>query len=140
MHLPIRRLHEHAVIPEYATAHDAGLDLCTVAEVTVAPGERAVLPTGIAIALPAGYVGLIWDKSGVSTKRGVTTIAGVIDAGYRGEITVALYNIGHESQTFTVGTKVAQLLVQPVAQVSFTEVAELDETERGAGGFGSTGE
>lgn len=139
MEIKIKRLHEQATIPQYAHDTDAGMDLHTTERIELAPGESVVFPTGLALAIPPGYVGLIWDKSGIAIKRHIKTKAGVIDAGYRGEVMVGAYNIGTETQVFAVGDKVAQLLIQPVVQPQLTEVAELDETARGAGGFGSTG-
>ncbi len=139
MQLQVKKLHPAAILPSFAHDTDAGMDLCTVAEVIILSGERIVIPTGLAMKIPEGYVGLIWDKSGVATKRGLKTLAGVIDAGYRGEVMVALYNTGTESQTFAAGDKVAQMLIQKVEQPTLVVVAELDETSRGTGGFGSTG-
>ena len=139
MQLPIKRLHPDAKVPTYAHHNDAGMDLCTVAAVTVAPGERVQIPTGIAVAIPDGYVGLVWDKSGLSHRVGLKTLGGVVDAGYRGEVFVGLVNTGATPHTFAVGEKVAQLLIQRVEQPEIVEVTDLDETLRGAAGFGSTG-
>lgn len=137
--LQLQAVHPEAVLPTYAHADDAGLDLCTVQACTLAPGERRTISTGIALQLPAGHVGLIWDKSGLSHKAGLKTLGGVIDAGYRGEVMVGMVNLGHEPHHFAVGDKVAQLLVQPVVQPTVTVVDQLDDTTRGAAGFGSTG-
>lgn len=139
MELPIKKLHSDAKLPAFAHDTDAGMDLCTTEEITIAPGESAAFPTGLAFAIPVGYVGLIWDKSGVAIKRNVKTKAGVIDAGYRGEVMVGVFNIGTEPQTFEVGDKVAQMLIQKIEQPNIVEVNELDETARGEGAFGSTG-
>ncbi len=98
-----------------------------------------MIHTWIAMEIPDGHVGLIWDKSGLSTKHGLKTLAGVVDAGYRGEISIAMANVGNEPYTFKKGEKIAQMLIQKVEQAEFTEVEELSETSRGAGGFGSTG-
>jgi dUTP pyrophosphatase len=95
--------------------------------------------TGLAFAIPSGYVGLIWDRSGLAAKHGLHKLAGVIDAGYRGEVGVVLINHGSESFTVEKGMRVAQMLIQSVERVSLTEVEDLDETKRGEGGFGSTG-
>jgi dUTP pyrophosphatase len=97
------------------------------------------IPTGLAMAIPEGHVGLIWDKSGNAIKRGLKVLGGVVDAGYRGEIKVGIINHGTESHTFDVGDKVAQMLLQEVHHADFEEVESLDETARGEGGFGSTG-
>ena len=139
MELPIQRLHPKAKIPTFAHTSDAGMDLYTVSDLTVAPGERVQLPTGIALAIPEGYVGLIWDKSGISHKGGLKTLGGVIDAGYRGEVFVGIVNLSAEPYSFTVGDKVAQLLIQAVEQPHIQEVSDLDITSRGSGAFGSTG-
>lgn len=139
MQIQIKKLHPAATIPIFAHATDAGMDLCTTEAVTIEPGASAAVSTGLAFAIPEGYVGLIWDKSGVAIKRNIKTKAGVIDAGYRGEVFIGVFNIGTETQTFNVGDKVAQMLIQKIEQPTFVEVTELDETPRGTGGFGSTG-
>ena len=139
MKIELKKLHPDAKLPAYAHAEDAGMDFFALESVTILPGERAAIKTGIAMAIPVGYVGLFWDKSGVAVKRGMKTIAGVIDAGYRGEVLVGLHNLGNEPQTFNVGDKVAQMLIQKVEHFALEEVSELDETARGEGGFGSTG-
>lgn len=139
MELQIKKLNEAAKVPTYAHADDAGMDLYALEAVTLEAGARTLVTTGIAMAIPAGHVGLIWDKSSVPTKKGVTTLAGVVDAGYRGEIMILVYNLSGETQTFAAGDKVAQMVIQPVVQPVVSEVAELDDTERGEGGFGSTG-
>ncbi|MHA7154999.1 dUTP diphosphatase [Arthrobacter sp. TMN-50] len=128
--------------PEYAQPGDAGADLRTRIDFRLAPGERALVPTGVAIALPDGYVGLIHPRSGLATKHGVTVVnaPGTIDAGYRGEIAVTLLNTDQtESLTFHRGDRIAQLLIQRVEHADFTVVEELPESVRGSAGFGSTG-
>lgn len=139
MEISVKKLSENARLPVYAHETDAGMDLCTTERIEVGPGESVTFPTGLAFAIPAGYVGLIWDKSGIAIKRNLKTKAGVIDAGYRGEVMVGAYNIGTETQVFEVGEKVAQMLIQQVAHPTFLEVDELEDTARGEGGFGSTG-
>ena len=139
MDLHIKKLHPGAILPSFAHAHDAGLDLRTVAEVTVLPGERVQIATGLAIGIPVGHVGLIWDKSGLSQKKGLKTLGGVIDVGYRGEVYVGLYNTSTERYTFAAGDKIAQLLIQAILQPEIIEVLELDDSDRGTDGFGSTG-
>lgn len=139
MKLYVKKLYPEAKVPQFALAHDAGLDLCAREAITLAPGERKGIPTGIALAIPEGYVGLVWDKSGLALKKGLKTMGGVIDAGYRGEIVVIAKNLSDEPLSFSSGEKVAQLLIQKVEQPLIEEVAELPESERGAGGFGSTG-
>jgi len=139
MKLSIKKLHPDAKLPSYAHVSDAGMDFFTLEEVTILPGERVAIKTGIAMAIPDGFVGLFWDKSGVAVKRGLKTIAGVIDAGYRGEVLIGLHNLGHEPQVFKAGEKIAQMLIQAVEHPELIEVDDLDETARGKGGFGSTG-
>jgi dUTP pyrophosphatase len=138
MELKVKRIHPDAKLPAIAHPGDAGLDLYAVVDRDLAPGEVYAVPTGIQIAVPAGFVGLVWDKSGISLK-GVHRLAGVIDAGYRGEVQVVLINLGAASFPVRKGTKIAQLLVQPVTGVSVVETDSLDDTSRGRGGFGSTG-
>jgi dUTP pyrophosphatase len=138
MELKVKRIHPDAKLPVYAHPGDAGLDLYAVVDRDMAPGEVYAVPTGIQIAVPAGHVGLVWDKSGISLK-GVHRLAGVIDAGYRGEVQVVLVNLGPAPFPVRIGTKIAQLLVQPVTGVSVVETDSLDDTSRGHGGFGSTG-
>jgi len=126
-------------VPEYASEGCAGADLRASERVTLGPGERAAVPTGVRVALPAGHVGLVWPRSGLALRHGLDTLAGVIDADYRGEVKVALINHGREAVTLEPGDRIAQLLIQPVARARFTRVESLDDTARGAGGFGSTG-
>lgn len=139
MTIPIKKLSATATIPRYIHPHDAGMDLYSCETLTIGSGERKLIPTGIAMAIPSGYVGLIWDKSGIATNHGLKTMAGVIDSGYRGEIKILVHNLSSESYTVQAGEKIAQMLIQPVEQKKIIEVEELDETSRGAGGFGSTG-
>lgn len=139
MELKIQRLNKEAVLPTFAYSADAGMDLYSVANIAIEPGERAQIPTGIAIAVPEGYVGLVWDKSGVSHRLGIKTLGGVIDAGYRGEIFVGLLNTSKETQNFEVGNKIAQMLLQKIEHPTIVEVESLAETQRGDGAFGSTG-
>lgn len=139
MNLPVKKLDPEAKIPERAHTSDAGLDLFTLDQGVVEINETIILRTGIAMAIPEGYVGLIWDKSGLAANYGLTCLGGVIDAGYRGEIMIKLANLGTEAYTITKHQKIAQLLIQPVALPQLEEVKELDETERGDAGFGSTG-
>lgn len=140
MTLKIKKLAADAILPKYANPYDAGMDLYALETVTLQPNERQSISTGIAMAIPPGYVGLIWDKSGIAGKHGLKTMAGVIDAGYRGEIKIVVHNFSSQSYTFEKGTKVAQMLIQAVEQKQIVEVEELDDTTRGEGGFGSTGE
>lgn len=142
MNVLITRLDPGLPLPSYAHPGDAGLDLFARVPVTLAPGERALVPTGVAIALPAGYAAFVHPRSGLAAKHGVGVVngPGTIDAGYRGEIQVILINLDpHSAVTFERGDRVAQLVVQEVPQVTLTEVAQLPGSARDAGGFGSTG-
>ncbi len=138
----ITRLDPDVALPAYEHPGDAGADLVTTVDATLAPGERALLPTGIAIALPPGYAAFVHPRSGLATRHGVSLVnaPGTVDAGYRGEVKVSVINLDpHEPVTFRRGDRIAQLVVQPVATARFHEVAQLPGTSRGAGGFGSTG-
>lgn len=139
MKLLIQKLDPQAILPRYAHQGDAGLDLYAAHTVTLRPGERAQVGTGVACAIPEGHVGLIWDKSGLAQKQGLKTLGGVVDSGYRGEVMVGVVNLGSEPYTLEAGHKVAQMLVQEVETVEIEEVRELSDTSRGTGGFGSTG-
>lgn len=137
----LRRLDPDLPAPAYAHPGDAGADLYARSEVTLAPGERALVPTGVAIALPAGTVGLVHPRSGLAARHGIGMVnaPGVIDAGYRGELQVLLVNHGSEPVTLARGDRIAQLLVQRVERARFHEVEVLPWSDRGEGGFGSTG-
>lgn len=140
--VPVRLLSEDAVVPTYSHEGDAGADLSTTEEFTLQPGERRLVGTGVAIALPLGYVALVHPRSGLAAKHGVTIVnaPGTVDAGYRGEIKVCLLNTdASEPISFAVGDRIAQLVVQQVAHASYVLTDELDQTVRGAGGHGSTG-
>lgn len=130
-----------ARLPVYGHPGDAGMDLFAAEEVVLGPGDVKAVPTGVKMAIPGGYVGLIWDKSGISL-QGVHRLAGVVDAGYRGEVKVVMVNLGKKPYVFKSGQKVAQMLIQPVQAVEVVDVGEDDlaETSRGEGGFGSTGQ
>ncbi|MFV0252203.1 MAG: dUTP diphosphatase [Beutenbergiaceae bacterium] len=138
----LQRLDPQLPVPSYAHPGDAGLDLVARVDLTLAPGQRAAVPTGIALALPDGFVGLVHPRSGLARKHGITTLnaPGTIDAGYRGEIQVLLVNTDPvESFTVRRGDRIAQLVVQRFAHADLVEVATLPGSDRGAGGFGSTG-
>jgi len=139
MNIKVKKLHTDAQIPSIAHLGDAGCDLFATEDVTLEVGQRGQVPTGLALEIPDRYVGLIWDKSGLSHKAGIKTLGGVIDSGYRGEIMIGIINLGTETYTFKKGEKVAQLLIQKIQSPTFEEVIELPETSRGEGGFGSTG-
>ncbi len=139
MKLKIKRLHPDAVLPSYAHPGDAGLDLFCLETFKLSPGEKKSVPTGIAMEIPKGYVGLIWDKSGVSALGGIKNLGGVVDAGYRGDIVAILINLSKKTFTFEKGHKMAQLLIQRVENPQIVEVKAISNTKRGAGKFGSTG-
>ncbi len=132
-------------LPFYQSAHAAGLDLLAAvpasAPLTIAPGDRALVPTGVAIAIPENHEGQVRPRSGLAARHGLTVLntPGTIDADYRGEIQVLLINLGTEPVTVTRGMRIAQLIIAPVVRAHILDVASLDETLRGSGGFGSTG-
>jgi dUTP pyrophosphatase len=139
--LPIRRLREDAVLPERAYAGDAGLDLTACERHELGPGKRAVVPTGLSVAIPDGYAGFVQPRSGLAAKHGISVVnaPGLVDSGYRGELRVVLLNTDLE-EPFVVepGMRIAQLVVLPVPEVELIEVDELPESERGVRGFGSS--
>jgi dUTP pyrophosphatase len=138
----ITRLDPELALPRYAKPGDAGADIVSRIDITLAPGERALVPTGIAIALPDGYVALVHPRSGLAIKHGVTMVnsPGTVDAAYRGELQIILINHDpKEAVSFKRGDRIAQLVIQKVEHAEFIEVRELPGSGRGAGGFGSTG-
>ena len=141
IYLPIVRLHEEARVPERAYSGDAGLDLAACERVELAPGERAVVPTGLAVAIPEGFAGFVQPRSGLAARHGISVVnsPGLIDSGYRGEIRVVLLNTDAEN-TFVAepGDRIAQLVVLPIPELEVLEVDELPATERGVRGFGSS--
>jgi dUTP pyrophosphatase len=126
-------------LPEYATVGAAGADLRASGALEIPPGGRAAVPTGLRVQIPLGHVGLVWPRSGLAVRHGIDTLAGVIDSDYRGEVRVVLVNHGPEPFRVAPGDRVAQLLLQRVEPAAFVAVPELEETDRGGGGFGSTG-
>ncbi len=143
MKIMIKKEREGAIIPTYGNPGAAGSDLyaCTKAPVEILPGETVSVPSGVSMAIPEGFVGLVFARSSLGTKRGVAPAnkVGVIDSDYRGEIFISLHNHGRSAAVIDPGERVAQLAVIPVVQAVFSETDELPETARGAGGFGSTG-
>ena len=140
--LPVRRLRADAVVPARAHPGDAGLDLSAVDACELPPGARAAVPTGLAVAIPEGFAGLVVPRSGLARRHGVTVAnaPGLIDAGYRGELTVVLVNLGDTAHRIAPGDRIAQLVVVPVALSATVEVDDLPASDgRGEGGFGSTG-
>ncbi|GAA4715582.1 dUTP diphosphatase [Pedococcus ginsenosidimutans] len=140
--VPLRRLDPDLPVPSYAHDGDAGADLHAATDVTLAPGERSLVPTGVALALPDGYVGLVHPRSGLAARHGVTIVnaPGTVDSGYRGEVLVNLVNLDPR-EPFSVrrGDRIAQLVVQQVARAEFIEVDSLEDTSRGDTGHGSSG-
>lgn len=139
MKIKIKKINSDAIIPKYSHDGDAGMDIYSIEEFIIKSHERKIISTGIAIELPEGYVSLIWDKSGLASKNGVTTLGGVIDSGYRGEYKIILLNISNEDFKIIKGQRIAQILIQKIERAEIEEVKELNESSRGAGRFGSTG-
>lgn len=139
----VKKLREGAILPTFGSEGAAGADLyaCLEDDVTILPGETVFIPTGLAMELPRGYAGLVYARSSMGAKRGLAPAnkVGVIDSDYRGEFFVALFNHGRESQTVCNHERIAQLVVTPVLIPEYIEVEQLSDTQRGAGGFGSTG-
>jgi len=138
----ITRLDPELPLPQYAKPGDAGADIVSRIDITLAPGERALVPTGIAIALPDGYVALVHPRSGLAIKHGVTMVnsPGTVDAAYRGELQIILINHDpNQAVSFKRGDRIAQLVIQKVERAEFIEVSQLPGSGRGSGGFGSTG-
>lgn len=143
MEIRIKKINEEAKLPTYGSEYAAGADLYALPseDVTIAPGETKLIRTGIALELPIGYAGLIYARSGLASKKGLAPAnkVGVIDCDYRGEVMVALHNHSSEPRTITGAERIAQLVITPYITATFLEAAELSDTARGAGGFGSTG-
>ena len=141
MTLRFRKLHPDAVLPSYAHPSDAGMDVRSVQDLTIAPGKRALVPTGLVMLLPPMYEAQVRPRSGLALKSGVTVLntPGTIDSGYRGEVGVILANFGEADFHVRKGDKIAQIVIAPVTRSEIVETTEVDETDRGAGGFGSTG-
>ena len=139
----VKKLHPQAVLPRYMTEHAAGMDLCAALDepLILQPGERCIVPTGIAMAIPPGFEGQVRPRSGLAIREGITMLnsPGTIDADYRGEIGMIAVNHGQKAVTFRHGDRVAQLIIAPVTMAALAEVDVLPDTERGDGGFGHTG-
>jgi dUTP pyrophosphatase len=139
--LPIQRLRPDAVVPGRAYSGDAGLDLSSCERVELAPGERALVPTGLAVAIPDGYAGFVQPRSGLAAKHGISIVntPGLVDSGYRGELLINLVNTDkHEAFVVEPGMRIAQLVILPIPELELVEVDELPESERGVRGFGSS--
>ncbi|HRY52506.1 MAG TPA: dUTP diphosphatase [Candidatus Portnoybacteria bacterium] len=139
MKILIKKLQPEAKLPAYALPGDAGMDLYSVIDATLAPGEKISCPTGIAIKIPEGYVGLVWDKSGLAHKSCLTNIGGVYDSNYTGEYIIGLVNLGKENYVIKKGQKIAQLLIQKIENPEIEIVENMPATVRGEKRFGSTG-
>jgi dUTP pyrophosphatase len=138
VNIKIKKLHNDVKIPEYAHEGDAGFDIYSYEEYELKPNERKVFKTGITTSFPIGYVALIWDRSGNAAKKGLKTMAGVVDSGYRGEWGIVLLNTSNETHKINKFDKIAQCLLQPIISADIKEVSNLEESERGEKGFGST--
>lgn len=138
MEIKVKKLHPDSVVPTKTNASDAGWDLYSTQDVNLLPFKRCLISTGIAMSIPDGFVGLIWDRSGLSSKHGIHRFAGVIDSGYRGEIKVCLYNAIDWVTSIKKGQRIAQLLIQEIPACELVEVDELEESQRGEKGFGSS--
>jgi len=139
MLIKFQKILDDAIIPHYAHPGDAGMDIFSAEDAVIKAGERKNIRTGIKMELPEGFVGLVWDKSGLALKNGIKTMAGVIDSGYRGEIGIVLANLRGQDYKIEKGQKIAQMLIQKAERAEIEEVKELSETKRGEGCFGSTG-
>ncbi|MEK9161487.1 MAG: dUTP diphosphatase [Patescibacteria group bacterium] len=139
MLIKFQKILDEAIIPHYSHQGDAGMDIFSAEDAVIKAGERRSVRTGVKMELPEGLVGLVWDKSGLALKNGLKTMAGVIDASYRGEIIIVLANLSNQDYKIEKGQKIAQMLIQKVEQVKIEEARELSETKRGEDGFGSTG-
>lgn len=139
MKIKIKKLDQNVSLPSYAKLGDAGLDLRSNEDKVLLPGERYCFKTGLAFEIPEGFVGLVWDRSGMALKEGLKTMAGVVDSGYRGEIGIVALNTSDTEIKVEKGDRIAQILIQPVMRAEIEEIEELSESERGEGGFGGSG-
>ncbi len=139
MNIKIKRIRSEVPLPNITHDGDAGFDVCAAEDCMLAPAVQTSVPTGLAFAIPHEYVALVWDRSGMAIKHGIKTLGGVIDAGFRGEVRIGLINLTDAPYEIRKGDRIAQVLIQKVEYPTFEEVDTLDETARGAQGFGSTG-
>ena len=137
--LRFRKLDPRAVLPKRGSALAAGLDVCSIEEIELAPKQRVMAKTGLAVAIPPGFYGRVAPRSGLASKNGLDVLAGVIDSDYRGEVCCLLYNTGEEIIKLAAGSKICQLIIEQIITPDAAWATDLDETARGAGGFGSTG-
>ena len=139
MILKVKKINPDAILPSYAHPGDAGLDMYSNETVTINPGEVVKIKSGVSFEIPEGYVGLMWDKSGLSMNHKIKSLGGVIDSGYRGESLLGVINLGDTPYIIEKGHKIVQMLIQKVEKIEIKEVKNLSDTSRGASGFGSTG-
>ena len=137
--LRVKKLEDNAILPKKANESDAGYDLYSIEDKIVEPKQRIMIRTGISMAIPNNYVGLIWPRSGLAVKHGIDVLAGVVDSGYRGEVCVILQNHGSQPHEIKAGDRIAQILFQKIESFQLEEVETLEEADRGDSGFGSTG-
>lgn len=137
--LRFKQLDPRAILPSRGSSFSAGLDICSIEQVTIGPHERAMVRTGLAVAIPQGFYGRVAPRSGLAVKQGLDVLAGVIDSDYRGELCCVLYNTSYAEMSLPAGSKICQLIIEKIITPQAMWVADLDETVRGAGGFGSTG-
>lgn len=137
--LSFKRLDSRATLPSRGSSQSAGLDICSIEDVAIGPKQRTLVPTGLAVAIPEGYYGRVAPRSGLATKKGLDVLAGVIDADYRGEIHCLLYNTGDEAIELPAQSKICQLIIEKIITPVAVWADEITETDRGSGGFGSTG-
>jgi deoxyuridine 5'-triphosphate nucleotidohydrolase len=137
--LNFKRLDQRAVLPSRGSSLSAGLDIYAIEDLTIRPGERALARTGLAVTIPEGFYGRLAPRSGLATKKGLDTLAGVIDADYRGELRCLLYNAGDETINLPAQSKICQLIIEKIITPAAVWVDEISDTDRGSGGFGSTG-
>lgn len=139
LRLQFKRLDPRATLPSRGSSLSAGLDICSIEDVAIEPKQRALVPTGLAVAIPEGYYGRVAPRSGLATQKGLDVLAGVIDADYRGEIRCLLYNSGDEAIQLPAQSKICQLIVEKIITPTAVWADEISDTDRGSGGFGSTG-
>jgi dUTP pyrophosphatase len=137
--IKIERLEKDLPLPSYAYAGDAAFDLFAAVETKLQPQEFVAIPTGLKMEIPDGYVGLIWDKSGIAIKKGLKTLGGVVDSGYRGELRIGIINLSKEVYLFSKGDRIAQMIIQKKEEVDIEEVESVSDSHRGDRGFGSSG-
>ena len=139
MNIRIKKLHDDVQVPSYGRPGDAGMDIHAREDKTLMPSEQHIFKTGFSLAIPEGYVSLVWDRSGMAAKNGVKVMGGVLDHTYRGEVGVVLINLTQKPYGVKKGDRIAQLLIQPICTVEVEVVDDLEQTHRGEGGFGSSG-